>query len=120
MDKYSSRAFLTIVKTKKGIPFRLHHNSATDDRLIHVRIIRLHHNSTTDDRFICIASRLNVGDVIEHYFSDTHGWCKGIIVAKSKTAKGTSIIVYYSDGFVEVWPFLPYLGDFRKTDKSNK
>ena len=102
MDKYPSRAFLTIVKTKKGIPFRLHHNSATDDRLI--RIIRLHHNSTTDDRLICIASRLNVGDVIEHYFSDTHGWCRGIVVAQNKTAKGTSITLYYSDGFVfEPW-----------------
>ena len=79
-----------------------------------------HHNSAIDDRLIRITDQLNVGDGIEHYYSDTYGWCKGTIVAKSKTAKGTSIILYYSDGFVGDWPFLPYLGDFRKAKESMK
>lgn len=79
-----------------------------------------HHKSAIDDRLVHSAGELNVGDVIEHYYSDNDGWCRGIVVAQDKTAKGTNITLYYSDGIVEEWPFRPYLGDFRKSNKSIK
>lgn len=66
-----------------------------------------HHTSAIDDRLVRIAGELNVGDVFEHYYSDTHGWCRGIVVAQDKTAKGTNITLYYSDGIVEEWSFRP-------------
>ena len=81
-----------------------------------------HYISHHDPRLVKSVNDLTVGDSIEHYVSDLCGWVGAKVVAVHDEGRDTAWITQLSLKFyryreIVTVPYIPYLGNFRRTER---